>query len=511
MPESAGVAGEGAVDPAACGPSAACAPSAPRSRGWTGALLRVHERWVRWVYAPALTLALWLFVRWLTRGGARDADASLARAGRRVVGPARCCEPGSPDALVAERFLAALQAVGDRAHFRALLAPERIRTTRRWMATLARIALLQELRQGLVGWLRARTGAPAVVLSEAQIAVAPDCELACTGCFARPGHGGREPTRASILRAVDEAAALGATAIHLIGKGEPLAPRARGLVVARAIAARPHLLFTIATGAAELDDDVIGALAAAGNTVVLVSVEGPAATHDARRGAGSFARALASMARLRARGVPFGFSTMVARTSLDAIAARAHVGALADAGCLLGAYVRYFPLAPDRADALRLRAEDVVRWRGTLAAARHEALIPLVDLDELEEDCGCRARLGKSVYIDATTGVVAPCLRVPFTPDGAPSLEVASLDQVLGEPFFAAHRARADERCHACGTDLERELADVASDLAAAGASASALVGYRARAGGSKAPRALPVISAASASSPRPCTKAMEP
>jgi hypothetical protein len=331
------------------------------------------------------------------------------------------------------------------------------------------------------------------VLSEAQIAVAPDCELACGGCFARPGHGGAEPTTASVLAAIDAAASLGATTIHLIGKGEPLAPAARGLAVARALARRPHLLFTIATGA-DVDDAVLDALARAPNALVLASIDGPEGVHDARRGAGSYARAIALFARLRARGVAFGFSTMIAGSTREAVADPRLVEALAAAGCLVGVYVRYFPLAPDRAASLALRPADVAAWRDDLARLRRGAPLPLVDLDDLERTSGCRSRAGVSVHLDATTGAVSPCLRVPFAPAAAPTLGEASLDAVLRHPFFAAYRARAADRRHTCGDDLARELADVEADFAASGGASAALSAYRRRADGR---RALPIVAAA--------------
>ena len=125
--------------------------------------------------------------------------------------PGTCCPEGGADAALTHRFLRNLGSMRDLDGMRALLNPDRIAATRRWMAALARVVLLQEVRHAFLGWLRGWTGTPAVILADAQISVAPDCELACAGCFALPGHGGEEPTTRSILRAVDEAAALGAT------------------------------------------------------------------------------------------------------------------------------------------------------------------------------------------------------------------------------------------------------------------------------------------------------------
>ena len=435
-----------------------------------------------WVYAPLVGVAVAVVVHFATRRGPRAA-ALLGWLGRRAVAPSSCCPEGGADAALTRRFLQNLASMRDHRHLRALLQPERRRSTRRWMAGVARVVVLQELRHGLLSWVRGKTGAPAVILADAQIAVAPDCELSCAGCYALPGHGGVEPTRASVLRAVDEAAALGATAIHLIGKGEPLAPRSRGLAVARAIAARPHLFFTVATSSVGVDEDVVRALAAAGNVFVFVSVDGTPEAHAERRGEGSFEAVRALMGRLRARGVPFGFSTMVSRAAIPTLADPELIGALAREGCVLGVYVRYFPLAPGRAPALLMRRSDVGEWQAALERLRGVAPIPLVDLDELEEESGCRSRLGRTLYIDAVRGEVTPCLRVPFAATGTPRLGEAPLEAIVRHPFFEAYRARADERCNSCGVDLERELGDVEADLGGAGCASPALEAYRARAG----------------------------
>src|SRR5262249_10571477 len=103
------------------------------------------------------------------------------------------------------------------------------------------------------------------------------------------------------------------------------------------------------------------------------------------------------------------------------------------------------------------------------------------------------SRLGRTIYIDALRGEVTPCLRVPFAPAGAPKLGEAPLEAVLAQPFFAAYRARSEERCNSCGVDLERALRDVAEDLAGAGGSPPALSAYRARSSGRRSLPQAPV------------------
>lgn len=168
-----------------------------------GLLLRAHEGLVRAVYAPLVGLLAALVARFVTRRGPLSLP-SLRWLGQRAVQPTSCCPEGGADQALTRRFLRNLAAMRDHRVLLALLEPGQIASTRRWMAALGRVVLLQELRHAWLTWLRKKTGTPAVILADAQIAVAPDCELSCAGCYALPGHGGVEPTTASILRAVDD-------------------------------------------------------------------------------------------------------------------------------------------------------------------------------------------------------------------------------------------------------------------------------------------------------------------
>jgi hypothetical protein len=84
--------------------------------------------------------------------------------------------------------------------------------------------------------------------------------------------------------------------------------------------------------------------------------------------------------------------------------------------------------------------------------------MPLFDLDEIEAQSGCRARAGLAVYLDGTTGQVAPCIRTPWAPEACRLDESArGLDRVLSHPFFAELRhSRCAEGCW-CGADLDAE------------------------------------------------------
>jgi hypothetical protein len=455
-----------------------------RRRRVPAALARLTEGLIRAVFAPIVGPLASLFARLILAG--RRPGARIERLVHRLLlQPSGCCPSGSPQLAFMRTFGRIFSAEALRAIGPLPKGPRRV-AAHRWLSGLIRVAWMHQLRYHGVVHLRCVLGLPPP-LFEVQLAPFPDCALGCQGCYARPDHGGRLPDRERFRFLMDEALCMGAAAIHIIGKGEPFAHRQAALALLSAIAEHRHLLVTIATAGQHLhlDDELLCRLAALDNVFLFVSIDGPAELHDARRGPGSFARALATMTALLQKGVPFGYSCMASRKSWQPATEPAFVAAMRDAGCLLGAYVRYFPLAADASQELGLAAAETSRYLEALAEARPAARIPLVDLDELEAESGCRSRAGLSAYLDGVTGQVAPCLRLPFAPEECrldPQGKMG-LDACLAHPFFDERR-RSECSCGTCGADLGAMVADTEARLAAAGCSNPALVGYRERAAG---------------------------
>jgi hypothetical protein len=431
------------------------------------------DRLVRIANAPLLLRAgRWLageliaHRRWLPGRAIERAARDL------VVRPATCCAEGGSH----HRLLSQL-AEGSRF----------FEVVRRWLAAegghseaaaarldaLLRVSLLGVLRQELLAREQARSGTPPALLIEAQIAPYPSCDQSCAGCYTEEERGGPEPDPALLPWLVDEAAGCGAFAIHIVGKGEPFQTRERAAGLVATVAARPHLLFVVGTNGRGIDTELADRLAALGNLLLLVSVDGDRVVHDARRGPGAHAGVQRAFAELRRAGALFGFSAMVSAGSLHAVSSPDLVREQARAGCVLGVYSPYFPLAARGWRELALDAAARRTWRVLLGEARAAAPIPLVDLDELEQQVGCRARAGISIYVDGVTGQVAPCLRVPFAPPDC-RLDRArgiGLRHVLAHPFLAQYRSATTDASHVgCGQDLAAELTVVAGELARAGA-----------------------------------------
>jgi len=398
--------------------------------------------------------------------------------------PAACCPEGGPQLRFVHQYVGQLRDTGSHAVLRAHLLAGDVARAARHAESFARIVSTAMIRHELLRRFSDRPEFPPTPLIEAQIAAYPECDLSCEGCYASDDRRGHTPDRATLAWTIDQAALCGATAIHVVGKGEPFLSVARGRELLALANERPHLLFVVATHGLSLAP-LLGEMSKLSNLLLLVSLDGPKEVHDARRGAGTYDRVLESMRRLREHDVPFGSSTMVSGAQWREATSEAFLTDIAERGALLAVLSRFFPLSSSSPEHLILTAEALAQIRARVERIRERSAIPILDLDEIEEHTGCRSRAGLSIHIDAATGAVSPCIRVPFAPKECaitPSGHKTLVD-VLRHPYFAAYRAGAGRTLHWCGEDLAAELRSVQEQMTRHGERPFRLEQYRQRAG----------------------------
>ncbi len=439
---------------------------------------------------------------------------------------AECCTQSSPYYKFLQRYVAQFEQSGTFARARSFLRERaRHQVAARFDAWL-RIGALTALRHEVLAKYKGRFGVAPRLLTEAQLALSPGCDLQCEGCYTQDDRGGTAPKRERIAYLVDELVSCGVFTIHIIGKGEPFLSPTWARELLSVIEERPHVFFTIATHGMHIDDELAARLGALGNVIVLVSIDGPEPLHDARRGEGSYKRVDAAIARLRAHGALFGFSCMVSKKNYEALVSDEFLEARRASGCAIGVFSRYFPLSSEGASVvqeLSLAGDSLAKYTARFDAVRAGPGLPLLDLDEVEQHTGCHSRAGESIYVDGITGQIAPCLRVPFAPDDC-SLDRSNtrgqLAARLAHPFFNAYRT-GDKQCPTwCGANLSGELGSVAGLLEGHCASDRArLDEYEQRArdaseGAGKDltnKRHLPVLNATNPAPQRPRADAAEP
>lgn len=101
---------------------------------------------------------------------------------------------------------------------------------------------------------------------------------------------------------------------------------------------------TYTSGFTLSEKDHVEKIAKLGNVLPCISIEGFEEETDKRRGDGHFKRVLKAMAKLRAAGVPFGFSGTATRENNDKLLSDELVDFYTQQGCALGYYFQYMPI-----------------------------------------------------------------------------------------------------------------------------------------------------------------------
>jgi radical SAM protein with 4Fe4S-binding SPASM domain len=146
------------------------------------------------------------------------------------------------------------------------------------------------------------------------------CDHACIFCGSRAGpRAPDEMSTADIIRAITEAASLGARQIELTGGETYLREDWLELVGA---ATRLGLECSLVTAGRAIDSERAAQAKQAGLARVGVSIDGPAEIHDRLRGVrGSFDQARRAIDAFRTAGIPVGCNTQVNAHNLRALPA----------------------------------------------------------------------------------------------------------------------------------------------------------------------------------------------
>jgi len=260
------------------------------------------------------------------------------------------------------------------------------------------------------------------------------CNLRCTGCCAGRYAKGDEMPIDLLDRILTEAEAMGIRFITISG-GEPFA-RPDLLDLA---AAHGRMYFQVYTNGTLIDDAVADRLARLGNVFPAISVEGFEAETDRRRGPGVFREVLAAMARLRERGVFFGFSATATRRNNDRVVSDEFVDFYRAQGCAVGWYFNYIPVGKEPDLDLMPTPQQRLHRRRRLRDLRGR--LPMLLMDFWNDGAlvgGCMAAGTYYVHINVH-GDVEPCVFAQFAVD---NIHQKSLREVLDSPFFRAVRAR---------------------------------------------------------------------
>jgi MoaA/NifB/PqqE/SkfB family radical SAM enzyme len=166
------------------------------------------------------------------------------------------------------------------------------------------------------------------------------CPLSCYGCYSAEHSKSEDLTFEAFDKLITEAKEMGIY-FFVISGGEPYIYDR----IFELFAKHNDAYFqTYTSGVTIAEKDHAEKLAALGNVLPCISLEGFEEETDKRRGKGHFKRIEKAMANLRRLGVPFGFSATATRENNDMLLSDKFIDYYTKLGCSVGYYFQYMPI-----------------------------------------------------------------------------------------------------------------------------------------------------------------------
>jgi MoaA/NifB/PqqE/SkfB family radical SAM enzyme len=269
------------------------------------------------------------------------------------------------------------------------------------------------------------------------IAISPTgrCNYRCIGCWAGEYTQDQDMPEETFERLVGEARdRFGNHWITILG-GEPLLRTDLFPIYEK----YRDIFFLTFTNGSLVTEEMADHLTALGNLGLMFSVDGWEGQTDAHRRNGAWRLAIEGMARLRRRGLPFGYAATATRDNVETLWSDAFVDYFIDHGALYGWYFHYCPIGRNPNIEMMLTAEQHTELRHRIYHLRGTRPIFLADFwNDGPETGGCLA--GGKCYLHVNAkGDVEPCVFVHLAVD---NIRDKSLTEALKSPFFRGIRAQ---------------------------------------------------------------------
>ena len=146
------------------------------------------------------------------------------------------------------------------------------------------------------------------------------------------------------------------TLSRVVKEGKAVAPlciflRRRALVckkdIIRLCEENPDCAFFAFTNGTLVDDAFVQEIKRVGNFALAFSIEGYEDATDMRRGDGTYQKVLAAMEKMKAAGLPFGYSACYHSKNVEEVCSKEYIDFLVNKGALFAWYFTYMPVGKD--------------------------------------------------------------------------------------------------------------------------------------------------------------------
>lgn len=267
------------------------------------------------------------------------------------------------------------------------------------------------------------------------IAISPTdrCNYRCVGCWAGEYTHDDDMSVETFDRLVGEARDCFGNHWFTILGGEPLLRDDLFPIFKK----YQDCFFLTYTNGSLVTEKMADRLADLGNVGLMFSIEGWEEQTDARRGKGAWKRVMEGMAKVKKRGLPFGYAVTATKDNVETLWSEEFVDYLIDQGALYGWYFHYCPIGRDPNVEMMITAEQHTELRHQIYHLRDTRPIFLVDFwNDGPETGGCLAAGNCYLHVN-TKGDVEPCVFVHLAVD---NVKDKTLTEALKSPFFRGIR-----------------------------------------------------------------------
>ena len=255
------------------------------------------------------------------------------------------------------------------------------------------------------------------------------CNLKCLGCLSSK-FDGADMNQEKLDVFLSAMIQKGVNTVTFLG-GEPLLPSMQGFLFSFAARHR-YVRFPLFTNGTIQDENTIAQIQSAKNVFVFVSIDGDQASHDNRRGTGTYAKAIALCNRLAKEKIPFAISCTVNSANHSYLVSQEFSHYAKELGAVFVLLLPYCPVGCSSDDALMLKKSHLQEMHRSVAKINQKAECVYIDAIRSELALkGCMAGLNRIAIMP--TGDVIPCPGIHFS---YANIFDDPLEAVLDNPFI---------------------------------------------------------------------------
>jgi MoaA/NifB/PqqE/SkfB family radical SAM enzyme len=234
------------------------------------------------------------------------------------------------------------------------------------------------------------------------------CNLRCRGCWIAPSNGLVSPPVSLPSEKMERIIRIGqrnSVYFYTLLGGEPfLAP-----TMWEMIDRHPEAYFQVITNGQFFDTENVRKFKKFGNVSPLISIDGLEIENDARRGAGTFAKAVEGCRELQRQRLLYGVATVVTSRNFESVVTEDYVRKFIELGAMYLWFYVYRPVGADSAPELAVNRENLLELRRRLLKLRRKMPIILIDTYwDAEGRAVCPASKGMAFVIGSKESI-EPC------------------------------------------------------------------------------------------------------